>query len=58
MAEDLRTAIRALIAKHDPDKYESEGDAWLYRFSPDEAELMVDALTDAIVLVVEARREQ
>ena len=56
MPDDLRTAIRALIAKHDHDKYESEGDAWLYRYSPDEAELMVDRLTDAIVRLVEARR--
>lgn len=56
MADDLRTAIRALIAEHDPDKYESEGDAWIYRYSPDDAELMVDRLTDAIVRLVEARR--
>lgn len=56
MDEDLRTAIRSLVAEHDPDKYESEGDAWLYRHSPDEAELMVDRLTYALVRLVEARR--
>lgn len=57
MADDLRIAIRALIAEHDPDKYESEGDAWLFRWSPDDAELRVDALTDAVVRLVEARRD-
>ena len=54
--DDLRIAIRMLIAKHDPDLYQSEGDAWIYRYSPDDAELMVDCLTDAIVRLVEARR--
>lgn len=56
MADDLRSALRAVIAEHDPDNWESEGDRWIYRFSPDDAELMVDALTDAIVRVVENRR--
>jgi hypothetical protein len=56
VADDLRSALRAVIAEHDPEQYEAEGDHWLYRFSPDDAELMVDALTDAIVRVVEARR--
>lgn len=56
MADDLRTAVRALIAAHDPDKYEIEGHAWIYRYSPDGVELMVDRLTDAIVRLVEARR--
>lgn len=53
MADDLRTAVRALIAEHDPDEYESEGDAWIYH----DSELMVDSLTDAIVRLVEARRD-
>ena len=55
--DDLRIAIRVLIAEHDPDLYQSEGDAWI-RYRPPEydAELMVDCLTDAIVRLVEARR--
>lgn len=55
--DNLHAAIRALIAEHDPDQYESEGDHWLSRWSPDDAELRVDALTDAIVRFMEARRD-
>lgn len=37
------------------DEFDAPGDAWLFRPNPDEASLMVDALTDAVRAYFEQR---
>lgn len=45
---EVRSAIRELLAAKEGE-WDAEGDEWLYRASPDDAELSVDYLTDALV---------
>jgi len=54
VADDLKQLIRAVVADDGGTGYAAEGDEWLYRPNPDEAELMVDALTDALTTAVTA----
>lgn len=52
MSDSLRDTIRAVLADHEPARYEEEGDRWLDRPDPDTATLAVDHLADELAAAI------